>query len=646
MSSDESVHAVSAPPAGDSRGGVQSSEAAVAPLPPGVAASAYDEISPELMARARDAASLLEELAADSRLLARIDDDTRLRLVRAAGPLARPDRYMRKALAKQLHRQKVRAVRSADQAVLDQTGIRSLRKEPVFRTPLPKPAQALDAPVRDDGDPDDGGWAAAEARRDEGAAPGGLGYEAVEAHAVEAEGGAPGGPGVDGGEGDELDELDEAERAEAAAEGQGEGQAEGQAGEADPAAASGPRVQKSRLCYVCKTHFHDIHFFYDQMCGPCAELNWQKRNASADLRGRVVMITGARVKIGYQAAIKILRAGAECIVATRFPVDAARRFAAEPDAADWKHRLHVFGIDLRHTPSVEALCDHLVRTFPRLDGLINNACQTVRRPAGWYDHVVRGEAEPFAQLPALAASFLERNHELVQAALPRLAGGGGAQSSSSEAPLAVQQEIGKVGLWRSAVLSQVPLLAEDLEHGPSSFPVGRLDADLQQVDQRSFNSWRMTLAEVPTAELLEVQLVNAIAPFVMNARLKPLLAKAGTRDAHVVNVSAMEGQFYRRWKTDRHPHTNMAKAALNMMTRTSAADYLRDGIHMNSVDTGWVTDEDPLAFAKRKVAVHSFHPPLDIVDGAARIVDPLFDGITTGNHLWGLFLKDYKAAPW
>lgn len=631
MSSDEAVHAVSAPNSGDPEGGAPFDVSRTAPLPPGVATSVYDEVSPELVARAREAVTLLEELAADSRLLARLDDETRLRLVKASGPLARPDRYMRKALAKQLHRQKVRAVRSADQAVLDQTGIRSLRKEPVFRTPLPMPAQALNAPVRDDGEPDDGGWAAAEALREEGAAPGGLGYEAFEADG--ADGAARSADAERA-----LDDVDEAERAEAEAEG-GQG-AEG----AEGSGPAGPRVQKSRLCYVCKTHFHDIHFFYDQMCGPCAELNWQKRNATADLRGRVVMITGARVKIGYQAAIKILRAGAECLVATRFPVDAARRFAAEPDAAEWKHRLHVFGIDLRHTPSVEALCDHLCRTFSRLDGLINNACQTVRRPAGWYDHVVRGEEEPFSQLPALAASFLERNHALVQATMPRLAGGQGA--ASSEAPLAVQQEIGKVGLWRSAVLSQVPLVAEDLEHGASSFPVGRLDADLQQVDQRSFNSWRMTLAEVPTAELLEVQLVNAVAPFVMNARLKPLMAKTGTRDAHIVNVSAMEGQFYRRWKTDRHPHTNMAKAALNMMTRTSAADYLRDGIHMNSVDTGWVTDEDPMAFAQRKVAVHSFHPPLDIVDGAARIVDPLFDGIATGHHLWGLFLKDYKPAPW
>jgi NAD(P)-dependent dehydrogenase (short-subunit alcohol dehydrogenase family) len=108
----------------------------------------------------------------------------------------------------------------------------------------------------------------------------------------------------------------------------------------------------------------------------------------------------------------------------------------------------------------------------------------------------------------------------------------------------------------------------------------------------------------------------------------------------------MEGQFYRSFKTDKHPHTNMAKAALNMMTRTSAADYITDGIHMNSVDTGWITDEDPIEIARRKTAEHRFHPPLDIVDGAARIVDPIFDGWNSGKHRWGLFLKDYAATDW
>jgi NAD(P)-dependent dehydrogenase (short-subunit alcohol dehydrogenase family) len=202
------------------------------------------------------------------------------------------------------------------------------------------------------------------------------------------------------------------------------------------------------------------------------------------------------------------------------------------------------------------------------------------------------------------------------------------------------------GILPSAEFSQVPLIAEDLENGEHLFPTGRLDADEQQVDLRNMNSWRLKLADVETVELLEVHVVNAVAPFILNARLKPLMERVPTADKHIVNVSAMEGQFYRTFKSDRHPHTNMAKASLNMMTRTSAADYIESGIHMNSVDTGWVTDEDPAAIAQMKREMHRFHPPLDIVDGAARIVDPIFDGLRTGKHVWGQFLKDYRITDW
>jgi NAD(P)-dependent dehydrogenase (short-subunit alcohol dehydrogenase family) len=453
----------------------------------------------------------LEAIVADRAKLAELDDETRRRLVVAAGRVSRPERAELRRLAKARRRSKHAERTAEDERRLSSAQIRVLRSAPVFKLPpgTPDPRQP----------PTSGGH----------------------------------------GEGD--------------------------------LAAERRDLNDPRKCYICKNTFSEVHHFYDQMCPPCAALNWEKRNASADLRGRVALVTGARVKIGYHAALKLLRAGAHVIVTTRFASDALSRYSGEDDYASFRDRLDIHGIDLRHTPSVEALCKHLNDTLPRLDFILNNACQTVRRPPGYYRHLMDGE----------------------KGALP-------------------------------AGLTQLALVPED--HDVSLFPIGKLDADLQQVDLRGRNSWRLLLHEVPTVELLEVHLVNAVAPFVINGRLRALMNRTDDRDKHIVNVSAMEGQFYRSWKTDRHPHTNMAKAALNMMTRTSAADYVKDGIHMNAVDTGWVTDEDPAEIAARKIEVHGFHPPLDIVDGAARIVDPIFHGQRTGEHAWGLFFKDYKPTPW
>jgi NAD(P)-dependent dehydrogenase (short-subunit alcohol dehydrogenase family) len=304
-------------------------------------------------------------------------------------------------------------------------------------------------------------------------------------------------------------------------------------------------------------------------------------------------------------------------------------------------------LDLRHSPSVEIFARFILSTEKRLDILINNAAQTVRRPPKFYAHLIEQENRAAHELSERARPLL-RGYEACKGALPRHALRGGT-SGGIESNMGLQTwPAGSpgIGILAPAALSQIPCEFDEALDAGGIFPAGALDADLQQVDLRSMNSWRMTLSDVPTPELLEVQLVNAIAPFILCSKLKPLMMRDRTDEKHVVNVSAMEGKFSRHTKTDKHPHTNMAKASLNMMTLTSAPDYAKSGIFMNAVDTGWVTDEDPAHLALRKEQDHDFQPPLDIVDGAARVCDPFFDGILTGNHVWGKFLKDYKATTW
>lgn len=404
-------------------------------------------------------------------------------------------------------------------------------------------------------------------------------------------------------------------------------------------------LKSPRNCYVCKKMYDTLHHFYDTMCPECGDYNYAKRFQTADLEDQVAVVTGSRLKIGYHITLMMLRAGATVVATTRFPVDSAERFSKEEDFEQWGHRLHIHGLDLRHIPSVELFCNYIEQKYNRLDILINNAAQTVRRPSGFYKHLMEKEEMPFKDLSKKVKDLL-KDHQFCLDELSKHTDSVLEKQKNNTLSVSWHGPEPGIGLRASAKLSQIPYSFDQSLQAEEVFPLGKLDADLQQVDLRKTNSWRLRLGEIETPEMIEVQLVNAVAPFVLCNRLSHLMRKENTGMKHIINVSAMEGKFHRFHKEDRHPHTNMAKAALNMMTHTSASSFAKDGIYMNAVDTGWVTDEDPVELSKHKEEVHDFQPPLDIVDGAARVLDPLFDGINTGKHWSGKFLKDYMPIDW
>ncbi|MEV6633643.1 SDR family NAD(P)-dependent oxidoreductase [Actinoplanes sp. NPDC051470] len=381
-------------------------------------------------------------------------------------------------------------------------------------------------------------------------------------------------------------------------------------------------LQQSRGCYTCKQRYRQVDAFYHQLCPSCAELNFSRRDARTDLTGRRALLTGGRAKIGMYIALRLLRDGAHTTITTRFPHDAVRRFTSMPDSADWLHRLRVVGIDLRDPSQVVALADSVAAAGP-LDILINNAAQTVRRSPGSY-----------------AALEVAESAGLPDGPLPELEYLGGHDASQRVHPAALE--------GTSPALSPHALTALALTAGSASreriAAMSAIDAGGLVPDLAPDNSWSARVHEVDALELLEVQLCNSTAPFILISRLRAAMAASPFPRRYVVNVSAMEGVFSRGYKGAGHPHTNMAKAALNMLTRTSGEDMFADGILMTSVDTGWITDERPHP-TRMRLADEGFHAPLDLVDGAARVYDPIVRG-EQGEDVYGCFLKDYAPTAW
>jgi len=399
--------------------------------------------------------------------------------------------------------------------------------------------------------------------------------------------------------------------------------------------ATAGTLQVPRGCYICKDKYTVVDAFYHQLCPDCAAKSHAKRDARTDLTGRRALLTGGRAKIGMYIALRLLRDGAHTTITTRFPKDAVRRFRQMPDARDWIDRLKIVGIDLRDPAQVVALADDVAAAGP-LDILINNAAQTVKRTPGAYSAIADAENVALDAGPAGLAQpelvTFGHTSDLHPSALvgsveahPALAGDA-MTALELDAAAAAEQVAGDALLAGSADLA-------------------RIDAGGLLPDRVSSNSWVQTVGEVDALELLEVQLCNQTAPFILISRLRPSMAASSARRTYVVNVSAMEGQFSRQYKGPGHPHTNMSKAALNMLTRTSAAEMLEsDGILMTAVDTGWITDERPHT-TKVRLAAEGFKAPLDLVDGAARVYDPIVRG-EAGEDLYGVFLKDYEPSPW
>ena len=351
-----------------------------------------------------------------------------------------------------------------------------------------------------------------------------------------------------------------------------------------------------------------------------------------DLSGRIAIVTGGRIKIGFYIAKKLLSFGCKVIVTTRFPKDALLKFKEDQDYNLWKNNLIIYPIDFRLFQSTVKFVDYITNSFPHLDILINNAAQTIRRPSSYYKYLLPIEKQEFSEDDE--SRIINNDYALLN------------NSDTNNNSLIQKNNNEFNSLPLSVFCSQIKIIKE--KEQPNKILMGN---DKQPHDfTEGKNSWKLELDEVPFEEFMEVQIINAWTPFYLNCKLKPLMDKSPFDDKYIVNVSAMEGVF-NTFKKTTHPHTNMAKASLNMMTRTCGEYYKKFNIYMTAVDTGWVSSMGEINNLFKNDENNNFEElfcnvPLDNLDGAMRVLQPIIEGIKNKNYLYGILLKDYKEYHW
>ena len=397
-----------------------------------------------------------------------------------------------------------------------------------------------------------------------------------------------------------------------------------------------------RNCYICKEKLglENIHAFYGNLCKKC-------RTMKLDFSGRIAIVTGGRVKIGYYIATKLLSYGAKVLITSRFPKDTLFKYQQDPEYEKWKNNLIIYPIDFRIFESTIKFVKFINENFPHVDILVNNAAQTIRRTASYYKYLLPTETKelnPDDEKKVIKNDYINLQKQLTE--------GDKNKNTKKQIETSLISLVNnknpeyKEILPLSVIASQIRIMEE--KEQPHVTVMG---GDGQPYDfSQGKNSWNFEFDEIPFQEFTEVQVINTWTPYYLCVKLKPLMLQSPYQDKYIVNVTSVEGIF-NHFKRSSHVHTNMAKAALNMFTRTCGT-YLKDmGIYMTCVDTGWVSPMNEMNSLldknKKKSYENEFvNVPLDELDGAMRVLHPIIEGIKNKNYLYGILLKDYIKSPW